>query len=235
MVTYRTEDGFQTMTVSAWETAKARSQYHFDTGFCDPRWDRAILLGRFMGDWRQELADAVGQSRPVNWETRGHRRDMPVWVQPDLAAEEYDIERAGGDPKMTVGHLNYDLAPIFQSMVDLFALGQVMSRLHVQTLGQVWNLHIDKLDKWCPNDPARVFRVFVQLQDWQPGQFWEFGNFHWNKWRAGDIVTFDWQNVPHSTANAGYDPRCTLQITGVKTNGTEKFLRELQTRHDWQL
>ena len=67
----------------------------------------------------------------------------------------------------------------------------------------------------------------IQLTDWQPGQFWEFGNYHWNQWTAGDVVTFDWQNMPHSTANAGHHPRVTLQLTGVKTSDTYDFLAGL--------
>ena len=100
--------------------------------------------------------------------------------------------------------------------------------IHVQMPGEVWNLHIDKLGKWCPEDPSRVMRIFVQLTDWQPGQFWEFGNYHWNQWSAGDVTCFDWQNMPHSTANAGHHPRVTLQITGVITEQTKKFLAELK-------
>jgi hypothetical protein len=103
-----------------------------------------------------------------------------------------------------------------------------MYRIHVQQPGEVWNLHIDKLQKWCPEDPSQVLRVFVQLTDWQPGQFWEYGNYHWNQWRAGDVTTFDWPNMPHSTANAGYHPRATLQLTGVITPKTREFLHTLR-------
>ena len=44
---------------------------------------------------------------------------------------------------------------------------------------------------------------------------------------AGEVTTFDWANVPHSTANAGHHPRVTFQLTGVKTDKTIKFLEEL--------
>ena len=70
-------------------------------------------------------------------------------------------------------------------------------------------------------------RIFIQLTDWQPGQFWEYGNYHWTQWRAGSVTTFDWQNLPHSTANAGFEPRVTLQITGVKTGRTMDYLASL--------
>jgi hypothetical protein len=41
------------------------------------------------------------------------------------------------------------------------------------------------------------------------------------------VTTFDWQNVPHATANAGHVPRATLQITGIQTAQTEEFLKQL--------
>ena len=81
--------------------------------------------------------------------------------------------------------------------------------------------------KWFPEKPERVLRVFIALNDWQPGQFWEYGNFVHRNWKAGDVTTFDWRNVPHSTANAGFHPRATLQITGVMTDKTDAYLKEL--------
>jgi hypothetical protein len=98
----------------------------------------------------------------------------------------------------------------------------------VQVPGEVWNLHIDKLYKWAPEDPSRVLRVFVALTDWQQGHFWSYGNYNYSGWRAGDVTTFDWANVPHSTANAGHVPRATFQITGVITPDTTKFLTRLK-------
>ena len=105
-----------------------------------------------------------------------------------------------------------------------------MSRIHVQLPGELWNLHIDKLYKWAPENPDSIMRIFIQLTDWQPGQFWEYGNYHWNQWRAGDISTFDWQNIPHCTANAGYQPRVTFQLTGIKTEKTQEMLDWLAYR-----
>ena len=36
-----------------------------------------------------------------------------------------------------------------------------------------------------------------------------------------------WKNVPHSTANAGFHPRVTLQLTGIITDKTKAFLAQL--------
>ena len=142
----------------------------------------------------------------------------------DLIAEEYDMTRVGADPDMIITHLNWTMPKSLKQIADNFALEDCMERIHVQRPGELWNLHIDKLQKWLPEDPSKILRVFVQLTDWQPGQFWEFGNYHWNQWSAGDVVTFDWANMPHSTANAGHNPRVTLQLTGIITDKTQLYL-----------
>jgi hypothetical protein len=117
----------------------------------------------------------------------------------------------------------------------LFGLDDAMTRIHVQVPGQVWNLHLDKLEKWNPENPDSVLRVQIQLTDWEPGQFWSYGNYHHSMWSAGDVTTFNWQHVPHATANAGLEPRVTLQVTGVQTERTRDFLRVLRSRSPYQL
>jgi hypothetical protein len=96
----------------------------------------------------------------------------------------------------------------------------IQSRVHVQHPGQVWNLHIDKLEKWDKDDPHNVYRFIVMLTDWEPGHFLQYGNFVHTNYRAGEIYGFDWYNVPHCTANAGHNPRCSMLITGVGSQDT---------------
>jgi hypothetical protein len=213
---------------SSWDTSQAHSVYHFDNTQRDARWDAVHGLGRFSPCWDAELEEIIEKSRPATWETRGYKAQGADIPREDLAAEEHDLERVGADPKMTITHLNWNIPPVLKRMSDLFALDDCMNRIHVQKPGELWNLHIDKLGKWAPKDPDSVVRIMIQLTDWQPGQFWEFGNYHWNQWCAGDVVIFDWRNVPHSTANAGHHARVTFQITGVKTAQTEEFLKTLR-------
>jgi hypothetical protein len=164
----------------------------------------------------------------VTWRTRGRDSDPLKRASEEYDQEDYDLEQQGYGKDHIVTDLNYNLAPVFQHMADQFALDQSMARIHVQRPGQTWNLHLDKLEKWMPADPAQVVRYFVQLTDWQPGHFWSYGNYNWSGWRAGDVSTFDWVNVPHATANAGHVSRATLQITGVITDQTRRFLASLQ-------
>ena len=215
------------MTQSNWEITRARSQYHFDTTQMDSRWDTVQHLGHVAPDWDSELAAAIATSKPVTWRTRGRDSDPLKRAGEEHDQEDYDLEQQGYGRDYVVTNLNYDLAPVFQRIADQFGLEKSMARIHVQHPGHVWNLHLDKLEKWMPTDPTQVVRYFVQLTDWQQGHFWNYGNYSWTGWRAGDVSTFDWLNVPHATANAGHVARATLQITGIKTASTAELLNSL--------
>lgn len=213
--------------MSSWDKTVEKSSYHFDNHGYDPRYDTVISLGKIIAPWEPIAKAAIEKSKPATWATRGYKkRDAEIPSQ-DLIEEEYDLERAGVDKDIIITNLCWELDSTLERVSKLFALADPMNRIHVQYPGQVWNLHIDKLQKWCPEDPNKVIRIMIQLTDWQQGQFWNYGNYLHSGWRAGDVTTFDWQNVPHSTANAGHHPRVTLQMTGVVTQETKDFLRYL--------
>lgn len=214
--------------MSSWDLTKQRSQYHFDRTKIDPRWDSVQTLGHIQPTWTQALNDSIARARPVTWRTRGRSADPLARGAEEYDQEESDLDRYGMPRDYVVSALDYEIDPVFRDIADQFALQQCMARVHVQWPGQVWNLHIDKLEKWMPTDPSQVVRYFVQLTDWQPGHFWSYGNFVYQGWQAGDVTTFDWYNVPHATANAGHVPRATLQITGVFTPDTAEFLASLK-------
>jgi hypothetical protein len=215
--------------ISSWDTTKEKSSYHFDDQFADDaRFDTVINLGQIKPCWDAELQEIIATAKPATWRTRGYKGEGVEAPREDQIAEEYDLTRIGMDAEVTITHLNWAIPPVLKQITELFALEDVMERIHVQMPGEVWNLHLDKLQKWCPEDPSRVMRIMIQLTDWQLGQFWEYGNYHHNKWRAGEVTTFDWANVPHGTANAGHNPRVTFQLTGVRTAKTEEFLNLLK-------
>jgi len=212
---------------SSWDYTREQSTYHFDSTQKDAPESVFTHLGHIAPTWSADVAELVANAKPATWETRGYKGKGVPPPREDLLAEEYDIERVGADPKMIITHLNWSIPKSLKTITEAFGLDDCMERIHIQLPGEVWNLHIDKLQKWCPEDPGRVGRYFVQLTDWQPGQFWEYGNYHWNQWSAGDVSTFDWANMPHSTANAGHHPRVTFQLTGVITDQTRRFLASL--------
>ena len=93
---------------------------------------------------------------------------------------------------------------------------------HIQYPGEMLNLHIDKQYEMNP-DASQVARFFIFLEDWKPGHFMHMGTT-FVKWRRGDLMWFDWPNMPHASANAGWEPRCLIQITGTMTKWTEDIM-----------
>ena len=170
--------------MSNWEQGKSRSNYHFN------KWNKdnncVEHLGNFHGDWQQELEEVIDDCKPLTWANRRYGTGRP---DGDAEAEEFDLLKAGADPKITLyrGLKNFTKCPSLQKMTDFFALRPV-------------------------------------LQDWEPGQFLMYGNQQFDRWRAGDVHKFDWQNLPHATANASNLPRPMLVITGVKTHTTREIL-----------
>jgi len=209
------------MTKSNWENLKPRTSYHFDPFKNDPAYDAMRYVGRFTGNWSDELNKAIENSKAITW----RNRNPFDGTSKDIKSEEYDLEVSGAGADLVLTNLEYELLPVFQRMTDALHLkqGKTQSRVHVQFPGQVWNLHIDKLEKFYPDDPHKVYRFMVMLNDYEPGHFIQYGNFVHTGYRAGEIYSFDWYNVPHCTANAGLVPRCTLLITGAATDETLKL------------
>ena len=58
-----------------------------------------------------------------------------------------------------------------------------------------------------------IYRAIVFLEDWASGHYLEVADEPITKWRAGDVVVWEY-DMPHMAANMGYTPRYTLQITG---------------------
>jgi hypothetical protein len=218
---------------SSWESTRQRSTYHFDNLKFDPEVDKVTRLGQFEPTWAGELEKIIADSKTVTWRTRGKSdKERP---EEELATEDYDLERTGYGKDYEISNLNWELPPVLDRLVKRFALKDSQARVHVQLPGQMWNLHLDKLEKYDREHPENVVRIQVQLTDWQPGQFWSYGNYLHSMWPAGDVTTFDWRNIPHSTANAGHHPRVTLQITGVVTDASREFLRALGSKSPYRV
>jgi len=213
------------MILSSWEKSKQKSKYHFDNFKNDPQIDKVIRLGKIVADYTKDVEHAIDTAKPATWRTRGKvGKNRP---EEELASEDYDLERFGYGKDYQITHLNWEIPSNLKKISELFALEDCMERIHVQMPGEVWNLHLDKLEKWASDAPWTVMRVQVALTDWEPGHFWSYGNYNHQQWRAGDVTTFDWQNLPHCTANAGHNPRVTFQLTGIITEKTNDFLKRL--------
>lgn len=217
---------------SSWEWTRAHSKYHFDYTRHDREGEWITPLGRFVGDWSKEVADTIAkQLDPITWATRKYSpyfdKADGTRIQSDmLIQEEADLQRIGApvDLKLTDVVEYEDFAPVFKRMVDTVGLDTPWCRLHIQRPGQMFNLHIDKLYDRSPGNPTDNVRLVIHLADWEPGQFYCYGTYTMTHWRAGDVHTFDWPNVPHATANASRNNRPTLIMTGLKTDKTREFL-----------
>ena len=213
---------------SNWDWTKAHSEYHFDNSIKDEVGDWFEILGVFEGDWSSERDALIDFSIPINWSTRKFYGDIDA-PSPMLLQEEYDIIQGGGNPKeliLTNMVEDWNNFPTLSKMMDFFGLedSESKKRAHVQLTGQMFNIHIDKLWDRCPSDPERIARITIMLDDWQPGQFYMYGNYVYSHWKTGEAHIFDWPNVPHATANTSNYPRAVLQVTGLKTDHTRKIL-----------
>lgn len=223
---------FQTLIKSSYEEMAKQSAYHFDPNRMDPRWDTVQGLGHFDSDFTEECQWIKEHSQSSSWRTRtfggntnrgdgGTNKPPENWIE----AEEYDIRHGGGDPAMSLCHMGVELNPKLKRMSDMIGLTNGHDKVHMQVVGEVFNLHIDKLGRIYPEDHSKIIRVVVMLSDWEPGHFYQYGNFVYTHWKAGDFHAFDWKNVPHCTANAGRNPRFTLMSTGIITDKTLEFFK----------
>jgi len=216
----------------SWEITRQRSTYHFDNFRVDPDQDRITHLGNILPFWQTELDTIKELAQPKTWRTRGKGADRPA---EEYDQEDYDLEQFGYGKDHVVGDLTWEVPEVFNRLLVWFGMDNSKMRVHVQRPGQVWNLHLDKLEKWNPSNPGQVMRVMIALTDYEPGHFFSYGNYIHTGWHAGDVHTFDWQNIPHSTANAGHGSRITLQITGVVTDRTREFLRVLRSQSPYKI
>jgi hypothetical protein len=213
---------------SNWEIQKSKSLYHFNNSIIDPKWDCVEELGKFVGNWKNDVDDVIKSAKPATWRSRSKSGNPNQLID----AEENDLKNIGADVNMIISNLDYNLNPIFQKMCNIIGLSNSENRLHVQWPGQVFVKHIDKLEKFNLKDPSKIMRIMIMLTDWDQGHFNQYGNFTYQGWKSGDIHTFDWKNVPHSSANAGLTPRVSLLTTGVITNTTLDFLK-ISSPNNW--
>jgi len=211
---------------SSWQWCVDHSMYHFDHRRVDKPGEWFQVLGRFVGNWTAEVQQAQG--KPITWATRKFYNNDDDTVSPMLAQEQNDLRRTGAPVDLQLTDAVFDISsfPTLTKMSEYFGLEDAKIRMHYQQPGQMFNLHIDKLQERCPDDPERVIRVSVMLADWEPGQFYLYGTTTYSGWRAGDVHVFDWANVPHATANASRSMRPVLQITGLKTAKTRQLLEQ---------
>ena len=202
-----------------WELGKELSNYHFDKSIKDT--DSYEICGRFVGDWKNELEEAYNTIFDVTW--AGRWADLGKKdPRGNLAENEIkDIVDAGGDPEQIMYQGSYNIGPVMQKMIDILGMDNSRHKLHIQYTGEMVSMH---MDKHYELEGGEARRFLIALEDWEPGQFMMFGNQVCERWTAGDIITWEWKDIPHATANASLHKRPMLAVTGVVTEQTEIIL-----------
>lgn len=219
---------------SRWEFTKKQSKWHFDTTKPpEPGIDSYTHVCRFDYDFTNEINECLGRAVKSTWGSRSPNVERVYSAD----AEELDLIRHGADPKAPVfERAKADDIEVFRKINDWLGLEQAAIKFHNQTTGQMLHTHMDnfagrpernnsyivtEFDK----NPNIIRRFAIMLADWQLGQVFQLGNANFTQWRAGDCITWEWRDIPHSTANMGWWDRPMLQITGYVTSLTEPVLR----------
>tara|TARA_R110000822_G_scaffold222622_1_gene355993 strand:- start:54 stop:707 length:654 start_codon:yes stop_codon:yes gene_type:complete len=210
----------QLISKKDWEFLKTRSKYHFKSDIIDPEFDTIGNIGKIIPTWTEKDLEMIATQSLSRMEDGDH--------------SDYDMGKDGYDSNHVNISVSEKLPPFLKQIEHSFGLIQSTawgyarpSKIVVQRPGQLWPLHMDLLEKWCPENPESIVRYVIHLTDWKPGQFWGYGNYNHSHWKSGDVTTFKWQDIPHCTANAGYHNRITFQVTGIYTETTDHFLNSL--------
>lgn len=225
---------------SRWEYLKNKSPWHFDPQ--KEATDDWQIISRFEGNWTTELDNLVASSNggtPLNF------LNKLITTNPYTAKiDQADMDTMGLKQdavflnRILPPFLNRTSCPLIYKMIDWFALENALPKIHIQSPGQVFPLHIDDLTTHRGNKignaemdehPERWARFEVQLKDWTWGHVWGIGNSYWKQWKAGDIMYHPWWEHPHGTANFSMEKRINLQVTGKVT---EKTIERLNSKFE---
>lgn len=234
---------------SRWEHNKRHSNFHFDP-FLGPDDKSFIIPVRFTNDFSEVVKKATTEH--VDMTIGNYRKRSESKQDKDLHdGELLDIKRATGKkdiPAMgkvpiyrkTDNKERINTEPEYDVLLRIIKYLDMevqQARLHVQKLGMVTPIHIDqqmrnaredRRKQWLSHggdkNPLVLRRWLIHLQDWDYGHVWQFGNTYHQGYKSGSAVTYDWVNMPHGTANFGFNPRVTFQITGFVSNHTQSLI-----------
>ena len=227
---------YQDWQGSRWNYTKQQSKWHFDTTRpAEPGLDSFTYVCNFKADYTDAIKQCMPRGVESSWGTRNNYKVKDEELY-SASAEEQDLINAGADPKAPIfdRSTGEDVA-LFKQIDAYLGMEDSTLKFHNQRTGQMLHTHIDnfagreerqnsfivtEFDK----NPVMIRRFAIMLADWQLGQVFQLGNASWTQWRAGDCITWEWKNIPHSTANMGWHDRPMLQITGNVTKRTLDLL-----------
>ena len=167
--------------------------------------------------------------------------DLIKQITFDEVLEKDDKHKDSSEVKLDVAHgykLGFDKlnhVKGLEKVTDLLGVEKPDTTIHLQHPSQICKLHMDNISSYFqhitdvtedfneqefdhkmrqPKGSRTLYRLFVALDDWHPGQSWLWGDTPWVGWKKGDVVNFQWRAVPHGTCNYGWHLRPMLRITG---------------------
>lgn len=209
-----------------WNHRRPESNWHFDPDIDDSEHPGVkVNFVKFRGDWSEELANTEYKETAV--QDLSHYLVRIGIQELSNVGLSYHIE----GQRATV---DASIHPKITKIANSFGLAEPYAQIIYQRPGDMFPLHLDALA--CVYDTKSVNswdevvlnrdrrRLFVALDDWNWGQFMTMGNYNWSNWKAGDVMWFDWYDMPHASANAGFFARPMLKLTGYTTPEFEKLL-----------
>ena len=216
-----------------------KSPWHFDNFREDHEGEYVKIVGRFVGDWTNEIAllrgDLVSHFHDKAYNKQGYEHAAN---KPSEGHKEEDALNPDGNPSAKIfSHFKFkgyeDQLPKIQAMTDFLAYDldkPFTKKLDDQMPNDQLMWHIDNLPGnptkervFDPNfkyQPPEMLRFLIMLEDHHPGQIAQFGNIVYTQWRAGTIFAWDWSTLPHVTWNGSWHKRMALQLTGTGTQTT---------------
>lgn len=218
--------------MNRWDVTREQSKYHFDSFREGDHGAYFRTVGNIYQDWESDLKYANEHEYDFYWPAPTRKDGTTIGGDADTF--NYDLEKMlcedWGIPLDFVvyrQHVVDSATPVLAALADMVGLVNGQTNIQTQYTGMMLHLHIDSLTglrkgrkdhTHDTGDSDDWGRVFVMLEDWKPGHIIQFGNTYVPPWRAGDIIWFDWANIPHSTANTGPWPRSIAKITGLVTD-----------------
>jgi len=161
------------------------------------------ILGKFHGDWVDDLETSVKNATKDLYTSRDHHSDY-----------------------LYITKLSDVLLPTISKMPELLGFEKPChSQIQMQRPGCNMPKHKDPANNFI--NPHRV-RVLVMLAHWEYGQYLFFNNTVFREWEVGTILYTDYANVWHSTANMSWHTRPLLQITGVPNENLRQLINSQQ-------
>ena len=226
-----------------------KSPWHFDKSRKDEDGEYVKCLGRFIGNFEEEIA--LARSRPLVAQRYNEQNYNHAANKPSLGHIEEDKANPEGKPSSVMfNKINFDKTPddypTFMKVLNFLHLDtndKLTCKMNDQYPNDQLMWHVDNLpgnpvkDRVIDNpdfiyNPDKI-RFLVMIEDWEPGQILQFGNKVYTQWQAGMVLSWEWSTLPHMTFNGSWKKRAALQITGTATEKTWDFVRAGHHHHKY--